>query len=169
MNSLSALSTSDHAASAENAALSASDGDLFREFHRIRAELDQISHTLASRMSAGPPPERANAEIPVVRAMRRARDLRCEYFPRSMFSDPAWDVLLALYQAELAQRRMSIAGACAAAKVPSTTGLRWIQTLEASRLIQRKPDPLDRRRIFVSLTRFGSDKMCQYVQATSVN
>jgi DNA-binding MarR family transcriptional regulator len=169
MNSVSSISTDDHAGQLSGSLAAKCDSDLFREFHRIRAELDHLSETLASRAIADSPPERANADIPVVRAMRRARDLRSEYFPRSMFSDPAWDVLLALYQAELAQKRMSIVSVCNAAKIPSTTCLRWIQTLEASRLIQRKPDPLDRRRVFVSLTRFGSEKMFQYVQATSVN
>jgi DNA-binding MarR family transcriptional regulator len=89
----------------------------------------------------------------------RARTERAKHLPRSLFADPAWDILLELYSAELAQRRIAVGELCAAAKVPTTTGLRWLTALEANHLIQRHTDPLDARRFFVSLTDSGAKAM----------
>lgn len=39
-----------------------------------------------------------------------------------------------------------------ATQVPPTTALRWIEVLEARRLVTRRTDPADRRRACISLT-----------------
>lgn len=95
----------------------------------------------------------------------RARHQRSRFLPSNLFSDPAWDLLLALYAAEIAQRRTTVGQLCAAANVPATTGLRWLSTLEESGLVERRADPLDARRFFVSLTKEGSEGMGAYLQS----
>ena len=97
-----------------------------------------------------------------IRDLLRARARRGDFLNARLFADPAWDMLLALYGAELAQRRLSVSSVCASAGAPMTTALRWIQALEKEGLTSRRRDPLDGRRIFVDLTTKGRDAMKAY-------
>jgi DNA-binding MarR family transcriptional regulator len=94
--------------------------------------------------------------------MIRERRQRNEFFPENLFADPAWDMLLELYQASLDQCRMSVTNLCEGAAVPPTTALRWIGTLEANGLATRRSDPLDGRRVFIALSETGMDAMDAY-------
>lgn len=73
----------------------------------------------------------------------------------NLFGEPAWDMLLDLYTARIALQRVSVTSLCIAADVPPTTALRWIALLESEGLIERYPDPSDRRRTYIRL----NDKM----------
>ena len=79
-----------------------------------------------------------------------------------MFADPAWDILLELYASHLGQQRVSVSALCNCAAVPATTALRWISALQEKLLIDRRPDPLDGRRYFISLTSKGLTAMEDY-------
>jgi DNA-binding MarR family transcriptional regulator len=89
----------------------------------------------------------------------RARNERAKFLPTSLFADPAWDILLELYSAHLAQQRMTVGQVCGAAGVPGTTALRWLNALEDRQLLGRHVDPLDARRNFVELTPAGKAAM----------
>lgn len=95
----------------------------------------------------------------MIRSILRARRAREQHFESGLFADPAWDMLLELYAARIAQQRVSVSALCAASAVPPTTGLRWISTLELAGLVHRRNDPLDGRRIFVELTPKGEQAM----------
>jgi DNA-binding MarR family transcriptional regulator len=95
---------------------------------------------------------------------RRNRD---KFFPENLFADPAWDMLLELYAAELGQIRVATSSLCAGAAVPPTTALRWIGTLAREGLIDRHSDPLDGRRIFVRLSAKGVSSMEAYFQSNT--
>lgn len=95
----------------------------------------------------------------------RARAAREQFFPAELFADPAWDMLLDLYSAEIDQRRIAVGSLCIGARVPATTALRWIDVLLRHGLIEKRTDPLDRRRVFVSLTRQASAAMGAYFAA----
>jgi DNA-binding MarR family transcriptional regulator len=97
-----------------------------------------------------------------VRWILKARRNRSKIFPADLFADPAWDMLLELYAAELGQRRLSVTNLCDGAGVPATTALRWLATLEKNELVDRLHDPLDRRRVFVTLSASGSEAMRSY-------
>ena len=97
-----------------------------------------------------------------VRNLLRARARRCDFIRPNLFSDPAWDMLLALYAAELEQVRLTIAGLTRASRVPATTALRWMEALLREGLIQRKNNPLDGRQIFVELSPNGVQAMKAY-------
>ncbi|WP_425228951.1 hypothetical protein [Sphingomonas sp.] len=101
----------------------------------------------------------------LVRAAIRARRLRAQYFGDGLFEDPAWDMLLDLYAAELEGGRVSVSSLCIAAQVAPTTALRWIGRLTAEGLFERRPDPQDRRRAFVALSGRASATMRAYVAA----
>jgi DNA-binding MarR family transcriptional regulator len=84
--------------------------------------------------------------------IKNARALRSQFFDRELFGEPAWDILLDLYESELGQFRRKVSSVCSDAGVPATTALRWLNLMEGKGLIQRSPDPRDKRRIFISLS-----------------
>lgn len=90
---------------------------------------------------------------------------RMKFFPTGLFADPAWDMLLDLFSAELSKARVPISSLCAAAEVPPTTALRWIRGMTASGLFERHPDPSDARRVFIALSRQSSAAMAAYFAA----
>jgi DNA-binding MarR family transcriptional regulator len=123
----------------------------------VAGELGRICHIPAP----DPIPPRERVDNPVdLEINNRAR--RGTILPPRLFSEPAWDILLALYRAELHHRRVSISRLCIASQVPTTTVLRWIGTLGEEGLVRRDPDPFDLRRFYVSLTASGSSAMSLY-------
>lgn len=111
---------------------------------------------------AGPAVEIAATEI---RSVIRARRMRAQYFAEELFADPAWDMLLDLFAADLERRRVSVSSLCIAAAVPPTTALRWIGTLHDAGLFERQADPSDRRRAYIGLSAKGLDGMQSYASA----
>jgi DNA-binding MarR family transcriptional regulator len=138
---------------------------------QLSDEVSRIAATLA-RLSVGPdapvektqPPrgEAPTVSPDIVRQVIRARRLRARYFDEELFADPAWDMLLDLLQAEIAQHRVPVSSLCIAAAVPATTALRWIKTMTDSGLFNRRADPHDGRRIFVELSHDASQALRRY-------
>jgi DNA-binding MarR family transcriptional regulator len=139
---------------------------------QLSDEVSRIAATLA-RLSTGPgpnpveKPEPAAGDAPpvsleTVRQVIRARRLRARYFDEELFADPAWDMLLDLLQAEIAQHRVPVSSLCIAAAVPATTALRWIKTMTDAGLFRRRADPHDGRRVFVELAPKASDAMHRF-------
>jgi DNA-binding MarR family transcriptional regulator len=139
---------------------------------QLSDEVSRIASTLA-RLSAGPtaapaeaPPAMAAEAPPVsadtVRAVIRARRLRARFFADDLFADPAWDMLLDLLQAEIAQLRVPVSSLCIAAAVPATTALRWLKTMVQEGLFVRRADPHDGRRVFVELAPATSNALRRY-------
>lgn len=140
---------------------------------QLSDEVSRIASTLA-RLSTGPatsprptdlPP--AAADLPqvsaeTVRSVIRARRLRSRYFEEELFADPAWDMLLDLLQAELAQLRVPVSSLCIAAAVPATTALRWLKTMTQQGIFVRRADPHDGRRVFVELAPQASEALRRY-------
>ncbi len=100
-----------------------------------------------------------------VRQALRARRLRDSFFHAGLFEDPAWDMLLDLFAAELEHSRVSVSSLCIAAAVAPTTALRWISKMTEAELFVRQPDPQDRRRAFMALSPRASQAMRSYVAA----
>ena len=138
---------------------------------QLSDEMGRIASTLA-RLSSGPgapaiKPAASRSEMPevdaeTVRAVIRARRLRSRFFSEELFADPAWDMLLDLLQAEIAQLRVPVSSLCIAAAVPATTALRWIKTMTEQGLFVRRADPHDGWRVFVELAPAASDAMRRY-------
>lgn len=153
---------------------------------QLNAEVARFAETLARLTGdrqdirqAAPPSDPFVAEpasgfgsqpVPIdaaeIRRAIRARRLRDDAFGTTgLFEDPAWDMLLDLFAAELERRRVSVSSLCIAAAVAPTTALRWIGKLIDSGLLERRPDALDRRRAFISLSVYASTAMRSYVEA----
>src|SRR5206468_12395042 len=141
---------------------------------QLSDEVSRIASTLA-RLSTGPASVAAIAEplagapekVPdvsadTVRAVIRARRLRSRYFADELFADPAWDMLLDLLQAEIAQLRVPVSSLCIAASVPATTALRWLKAMVSQGLFVRRADPHDGRRVFVELAPEASQALRRY-------
>jgi DNA-binding MarR family transcriptional regulator len=89
--------------------------------------------------------------------LRRKRD---SVFGDRLFADPAWDMMLDLFQAsEEHTRPVSITSLCIASAVPNTTALRWIDALVQKGLLTKEADERDGRRTFVKLTEEAKEKM----------
>lgn len=117
------------------------------------AEIALISATELAPLEAPPVNELA------IRRLLRARLKRKEQFSDDLFADPAWDMLLELYAAELGSHSVSISSLCIASAVPPSTALRWITRLQTDGWITRTGDPVDGRRSFVSLSTKGIQAM----------
>ena len=120
------------------------------------AVLDPILDDVRARRRA--------AKLLAVRQGMLARQRRQRYFSSKLFGDPAWDILLELYAASLADRRMTVSRLVTAAGVPMTTTLRWINTLEQDGLLIRQDHPLDRRQVYLSLSEEGCRVMDSYFE-----
>jgi hypothetical protein len=100
-----------------------------------------------------------------IRDAIRARRMRDQHFGSGLFEDPAWDMLLDLFAAELERSQVSVSSLCIAAAVAPTTALRWIAKLTDAGLFERQPDPFDRRRAFMALSARASAAMRAYFGA----
>jgi DNA-binding MarR family transcriptional regulator len=121
---------------------------------------------LRNQLEKSSNPERDRSEeVRWLRNVLRARASRAEFFSGSLFADPAWDMLLSLYCAELEQTRISVTRLWRASRVPETTALRWIGALQKNDLIVKTPDPLDGRRVFVTLSKKGSHAIREYFRS----
>ncbi len=131
-------------------------GAVGREAERVAEALAR----LATPPSAIPPTPVSSASV---RTLIRARQARERFLPADLFGEPAWDMLLDLFVARLEVRDVSVSSLCIAARVPTTTALRWIRTLCEAGLFERRDDLTDARRAFVSLGATAEAGMAAYL------
>lgn len=81
----------------------------------------------------------------------RIRRLRARHLPGLSLGEPAWDILLDLAVAQHWHRETSVTSLCIAADVPSTTALRWINSMTREGLIVRRACLRDGRRSFLGI------------------
>jgi hypothetical protein len=123
----------------------------FPQLANIQEQLDQ----LRTKLVASHKSDTAVSDADLCRLTKeilRSRRQRDKTFSADLFGEPAWDILLELFAAELSQKKLSITGACYASAVPHTTGLRWVLKLEKDGWIRRVNDPLDGRRSWLELS-----------------
>ena len=104
-------------------------------------------------------PRSMSADVRLAEFIRGSRRIRNQEFGGDLFSDPAWDILLELFISAEKGAPVSATSLCLDANIPQTTLLRWIRTLSERGLIERNADADDARRVFVSLTEEGRDRM----------
>lgn len=88
-----------------------------------------------------------------------SRRARARWFDQRAFGEPAWDILLVLYDAELHQRSLPMTEVGRRAGIPSTSLTRWIEALLGWGMIDRLNDPLDRRTSRISLTHGARERI----------
>jgi DNA-binding MarR family transcriptional regulator/DNA-binding NarL/FixJ family response regulator len=156
-----------------------------RRLEHLHAEVARIAETLAGMARHGGAPVHVAAAATLtggwggpqadaqdettaaadIRKAIQARRMRDRFFDRTLFADPAWDMLLDLYAAHLERARVSVSSLCIAAAVPPTTALRWIATMQEAGLFERQSDPFDKRRAFMALTEKALAAMRGYMAA----
>ena len=116
---------------------------------RLRVLLLQDPHSPEAGQTLRAVAERLYAE-------RRKRD---EYFPPSLFGEPAWDLLLTLFIARDDGRAVPLAEAYEAARVDARHGPTLIEKLIASGLVTRSHN----RGNALRLTDHGMDRLSDYL------
>lgn len=106
-------------------------------------------------------PDRGPSELKrQARAVISERHRRARFFGRAMLGEPAWDMLLQLYVSD--HGRLAIRDLVLMTEEPKTTALRWISYLEKKGLVERRPDPMDRRLIVIELLDRGRQLLDDY-------
>lgn len=152
------------------------DGDLLREAMRMYGIANSILdiarglESMARKFAVPTLPEHHNASRSASQLGGRAALLYKErrrreilFKDEDLFGEPAWDILLDLFIADVQGRPAGVSSACMGAAVPSTTALRWLSVLEHKGLIARELDPYDRRRTYVRITPAAYSKMSEYL------
>ncbi len=106
------------------------------------------------------PPERPDR----IRSMLREHRVRARIFRSSVLLDPSWDMLLELMLAHIENKQTYLTSLCVVSGLPTTTALRRVEQLIASGLVRREDDPVDRRRVIVSLTDSGIERLSAYLE-----
>lgn len=80
------------------------------------------------------------------------RSARNRFIEAPVFGEPAWDMLLALYVAELTGAKYTVTQVSSYSGTPATTALRWLDHLEKQQYVSRSRSSKDGRCIFVELS-----------------
>lgn len=110
-----------------------------------------------------PPPRIACTYVECVDVILNARARFADRFDTSLFSDPALDMVLALFSATEDGRTMTINNCCAASRVPRTTALRWIKLLTARNHVIATEDLSDRRSTLLRLAPAACEDIRQWL------
>lgn len=93
--------------------------------------------------------------VATARRLQRLYKARSGTLGDTLFSDPAWDILLDLFVCHYEGRRLSVSAVCIGASGSSATGLRYLSILQEQGLVTRSRDLTDRRRSYVHITPRG--------------
>ena len=97
--------------------------------------------------------------------MYRDRAARRSFFPRELFAEPSWDVLLDLFAKEVRGQRVPIGKAIIASHAPHATALRHINALVETGMVERRGNEDDQRVALLSLTRDARRSMRAYLRS----
>ncbi len=95
----------------------------------------------------------------VARTIQALRKRRSEFLHRAMLGEPAYDMLLGLYVAELDGQSVIATRLGELAGVAQSSALRWLDYLVTKQLIIREPHPTNKRASIVRLSGKGRDSL----------
>lgn len=147
------------------AAFAPTSQSLLKQAEALQAQAAELAEIITQADNDHIPLVGSRGTAALAKGIIRARTQRTKFLPANLFAEPAWDILLELYSAEIAQRRVTVSQLAFAARTPATTALRWLSTLEAAKLVERHSDPLDARRCFISLSATGQQAMESFFES----
>lgn len=95
----------------------------------------------------------------------RERESRRDFFPVSPKAEQAPEMMLELALNHFSGRITYLSSLAVGAQLPVSTCTRQLETLEAKGLVERFPDPADRRRVRVRLTDLGAKRVRDYLSS----
>lgn len=87
---------------------------------------------------------------------------RLLFLDEDLFCEAPWDVLLKLYTSQVNGKPLTIASACSASRIPSTTAMRWIRILKQRGLVSFDPEASNLDVSLLALTDPGMETMNRY-------
>jgi len=98
------------------------------------------------------------------------RRKRSQHFADSeLFLEPAWDILLYLFQVQSKGEEAKIEGVALASGLSTTSALRWFEMLESKKLVfAYKQQEEDREQIYLRLSPKGLIEMAAYLDRTGL-
>ncbi|MES2137033.1 MAG: MarR family winged helix-turn-helix transcriptional regulator [Pseudomonadota bacterium] len=97
--------------------------------------------------------------VKLARASLALRKRRTGYFHRAMLGEPAYDMLLALYDPQTDETPVTATRLAEIAGVAPSSALRWIEYLVAKQLVDREPHPKHRRASVLTLSDKGREAL----------
>lgn len=97
------------------------------------------------------------------RRTRAARDSHARHFPKDVFRDTAWDIMLELFIASEESRNLCVKEAMLVAGESPAGAARRLDSLENAGLIRRGLDPADHRRVLLHLSQHGRKAMFSFL------
>jgi DNA-binding MarR family transcriptional regulator len=137
----------------------------------LTAKLSAVAEEFNGRVAKAAEPVPAGSEpndaalVEHANTVLEQRRLRRQFLPGELFHEPAWDMLLALFASRDDRMPMNIKALVSMSDAPVTTSQRWIEHLHKLKLIDRVTDPVDRRRVEISLSHTGDQQMKAYLRA----
>ncbi|MDQ0840156.1 hypothetical protein [Sphingomonas faeni] len=137
----------------------------------LRMTLSTVAAEFNDRVSKEAQPETPIGEPSKAALVEHAnlllsdRRIRRQFLPADLFHEPAWDMLLVLFVARGEHLPMNVKTLVSFSDAPITTSQRWIEQLHKLNLINRVSDPVDRRRMEISLSHQGDQAMSAYLRA----
>lgn len=98
-----------------------------------------------------------------IASILQIRRRRSEVFGEGLFSDPAWDILLELFAAQLRQRRLELTDLESIA--PTSTLARWVAVLQERGLVICELDALCPDRFWIALSGECAAEMSAFLNA----
>lgn len=89
--------------------------------------------------------------VHLAKRIKAIRDSRIALLDPSLFGEPAWNILLALYVAAGEGYALPISALCAESGVPATTATRAINRMLELDMVRRVANPSDNRSTYIEL------------------
>ena len=133
------------------------------QYKGLQTQIDELRVRIARLEQRKPSASSELSHSQFVHELVRARRDRSAVIGPELLGEPAWDILLELYAAELDRHQVLVSKVGKATGIAETTALRWLDRLEDEGWLTRAPDPRRGRRVFVMLTAKGSIALQAYV------
>lgn len=98
-----------------------------------------------------------------LKELLEARRRRESFFGLHLFSDPAWDILLNAYAAQLSHESWSLGELCASSNVPASIVVRWVKKLEQDGWLVCQSNPDEGENPIIELSEVGKSAMEGYM------